>query len=249
MRRKMAAGNWKMNGTWDGLGMLDDLTRAHQDGACDIVICPPAPLLMSAVARSGDGVVQIGAQDCHAEAGGAFTGDTAAALIAETGAKYAIVGHSERRDGYGETDDAVCAKAEAAQASGLTAIVCIGESLAQREAGDALAVITTQLEGSVPQGSTGETLVVAYEPIWAIGTGKIPTMDQIAEVHAALRGELVARFGPDVGNAIRLLYGGSVKPGNAADIFAVPDVDGALVGGASLTSADFSPIITALAAS
>lgn len=247
MRRKMAAGNWKMNGTRDSLGMIADLARAHQDSTCDIVICPPAPLLMTAV--SPGECVQIGAQDCHAETSGAFTGDTAAPLIAETGAQYVIVGHSERREGYDESDATVRAKAEAAQAAGLTAIVCLGESLAQREAGDALKVITTQLQGSVPESSSGDTLVVAYEPIWAIGTGKIPTMDQIAEVHATLRRELIARFGPDTGNAIRLLYGGSVKPGNAADIFAVADVDGALVGGASLKAADFSPIIAALSAS
>lgn len=249
MRRKMAAGNWKMNGTQDSLDMLDALGRAQGDTRCDIVICPPAPLLISAAARCVQGPVHIGAQDCHAEASGAFTGDTAAPLIAETGARYVIVGHSERREGYGETDATVRAKAEAAQAAGLTTIVCIGESLTQREADDALSVITAQLLGSAPETSTGDSLVVAYEPIWAIGTGKVPTMDQIAEVHATLRHELVTRFGAEAGQAIRLLYGGSVKPGNAADIFAVPDVDGALVGGASLKAADFSPIISALAAS
>jgi triosephosphate isomerase len=248
MRRKLAAGNWKMNGSLAALGMIGTLSRDHAHSGCDIVICPPDPLLLPAVAACEGGPVRIGAQTCHAEAKGAFTGDTAAGLIAETGATHVIVGHSERRETYGETDAQVRARAEAAQGAGLVAIVCLGESLAQREAGEALPVITAQLAGSVPEGSTGATLVVAYEPIWAIGTGKIPTLPQIAEVHATLRAELVARFGP-VGNDIRLLYGGSVKPDNAAGIFGTPDVDGALVGGASLKAEDFSPIIVALEAS
>lgn len=245
MRRKLAAGNWKMNGSLADLEMLKTLTRDHSGSPCDIVICPPDPLLLPAVASCGTGPVRIGAQTCHAEPKGAFTGDTSAAMIAQMGARYVIVGHSERREAYGESDTAVRAKAEAAQAAGLTAIVCIGESLAQRDAGEALAVITAQLAGSVPQDSTGTTLVVAYEPIWAIGTGKIPTLEQIGEVHATLRAELVGRFGP-AGQDVRLLYGGSVKPDNAAAIFATADVDGALVGGASLKPADFSPIISAL---
>ncbi|WP_187430424.1 Triosephosphate isomerase [Roseobacter fucihabitans] len=248
MRRKMAAGNWKMNGTQADLNVLDDLNATHGSSPCDIVICPPAPLLILAVARSAKGVVAIGAQDCHPEPKGAFTGDISAGMIVDTGAGHVIVGHSERREAYGDTDAQVRAKGEAAQGAGLIAIVCIGESLAQREAGDALPVLKAQLAGSVPEASTGANLVVAYEPIWAIGTGKIPTLEQIGEVHGVLRAELVARFG-DEGDAIRLLYGGSVKPGNAADIFATPEVDGALVGGASLKAEDFSPIIEALAAS
>lgn len=248
MRRKMAAGNWKMNGTEDSLGVLDSLGAAHGDSPCDIVICPPHQLLIPAATRCSDGPISIGAQDCHPEAKGAFTGDISAGMIADTGADHVIVGHSERREAYGDTDAQVCAKAEAVQETGLTAIVCIGESLAQRVAGQALPVLTTQLAGSVPDGSTGANLVVAYEPIWAIGTGKIPTLEQIGEIHSTLRAELVARFGAE-GNAIRLLYGGSVKPGNAAEIFGTPDVDGALVGGASLKAEDFSPIIEALAAS
>jgi triosephosphate isomerase len=248
MRRKLAAGNWKMNGSLASLEMLATLGTAHANSPCDIVICPPNPLLIPAVAAASGGPVEIGAQTCHALPKGAFTGDTSAGLIAETGARYVILGHSERREAYGESDVQVCAKAEAVQAAGLVAIVCLGESLAQREASKALPVITAQLAGSVPEGSTGATLVVAYEPIWAIGTGKIPTLAQIAEVHAQIRAELQARFGA-AGNDIRLLYGGSVKPDNAADIFATADVDGALVGGASLTAEDFSPIIAALAAS
>ncbi|WP_375227479.1 triose-phosphate isomerase [Roseobacter sp. S98] len=248
MRRKMAAGNWKMNGSAAALDMISTLADAHADGVCDIVICPPAHLLSAAAGAAADGPVAIGAQNCHAAEKGAHTGDISAAMVSDTGARYVITGHSERREAYGETDAAVCDKSTAAQAAGLVPIVCIGESLAQREAGDALPVIRAQLESSVPDGSTADTIVVAYEPIWAIGTGKIPTLAQIAEVHAALRADLIARFGED-GNGIRLLYGGSVKPDNAAAIFGTPEVDGALVGGASLKTEDFSPIISALAAS
>ncbi|MEM9637084.1 MAG: triose-phosphate isomerase [Pseudomonadota bacterium] len=248
MRRKLAAGNWKMNGSIPALDMIGALRLKHPECPCDVLLCPPAPLLTHALQNTAGSPIFIGAQDCHAEEKGAFTGDHAAAMIAEIGATYVIVGHSERREGYGETDAQVAAKARAAQAAGLTAIVCIGESLQQREAGEALGVIKAQLAGSVPDGSSGETLVVAYEPIWAIGTGKIPTMDQIAEVHALMRSELQARFG-DEADSIRLLYGGSVKPDNAAEIFALNDVDGALVGGASLRAEDFSPIIEALAKS
>ncbi|WP_299783522.1 triose-phosphate isomerase [uncultured Roseobacter sp.] len=248
MRRKLAAGNWKMNGSIPGLDMIGKLKLKHPECPCDVLICPPAPLLAPALNNTAGSPVQIGAQNCHAEEKGAYTGEQSAAMIAEIGATYVIVGHSERREAYGETDAQVAAKAQAAQAAGLTAIVCIGESLDQREAGEALDVIKTQLKGSVPEGSAGKTLVVAYEPIWAIGTGKIPSMEQIADVHALMRTELRARFGEDA-ESMRLLYGGSVKPNNAADIFALGDVDGALVGGASLTEEDFSPIIEALAES
>jgi triosephosphate isomerase len=245
MRRKLAAGNWKMNGSLEALGMIPDLASVHGEADCEILICPPAPFLMAAVGHAQGGSVRIGAQDCHAAASGAHTGDIAAAMVAETGATHVILGHSERREAYGESDATVQAKALAAQSAGLVAIVCLGESLAQREAGEALPIIRAQLERSVPESSTAGNLVVAYEPIWAIGTGKIPSMENIAEVHAILRRDLMAMLGKD-GEGIRLLYGGSVKPGNAAEIFALPDVDGALVGGASLTFADFSPIVAAL---
>lgn len=248
MRRKLAAGNWKMNGSIPGLDMIGALKLKHPECPCDVLLCPPAPLLTHALQNTAGSPIFIGAQDCHAEQKGAFTGDHSAAMIAEVGATHVIVGHSERRDAYGESDAQVAAKAKAAQAAGLTAIVCIGESLDQREAGEALDVITSQLAGSVPDGSDPKTLVIAYEPIWAIGTGKIPTMDQITEVHALMRSDLQTRFGADADH-IRLLYGGSVKPTNAAEIFALDNVDGALVGGASLSAEDFSPIIEALAAS
>lgn len=234
-----------MNGTQAALGMIEALGSAHAQASCDIVLCPPAHLLIPAAARASGTSVQIGAQTCHAADKGAHTGDIAAPMLRETGATYVIVGHSERREAYAETDADVQAKATSAQHADLVAIVCLGETLAQREAGEALAVISEQLKGSVPEQSTGASLVVAYEPIWAIGTGKIPSMTEIAEVHAQLRSDLNDILGAS-GKDIRLLYGGSVKPGNAAEIFALPDVDGALVGGASLTVADFSPIVSAL---
>ena len=247
MRRKLAAGNWKMNGSPEALGMIGQLAASHGSGQCDIVLCPPATLLASAVTATSGTSVGIGAQDCHAEPKGAFTGDCSASLIAQTGATYVILGHSERRDAHGETDALVAAKITAAQAQGLTAILCVGESLDDREAGNALGVISDQLAGSLPEDVSAAQLVVAYEPIWAIGTGRIPTHDQIAEVHAALRQQLLSRFG-EAAQTIRLLYGGSVKADNAAGIFGIADVDGALVGGASLSAEDFSPIVSALEA-
>ncbi|UWQ23451.1 triose-phosphate isomerase [Leisingera aquaemixtae] len=247
MRRKLAAGNWKMNGTGAALAELAALAESHPAPAADILICPPATLL-SRAAEAARGIA-IGGQDCHAKASGAHTGDLSAAMLKDAGASAVILGHSERRADHSETDAQVCAKAEAAMAEGLTAVICIGETLAEREAGDTLKVAGTQLAGSVPANATGANTVIAYEPVWAIGTGKVPTLEQIAEVHDFLRAELTARFGAGTADSIRLLYGGSVKPSNAAEIFAVSNVDGALVGGASLKAADFSPIITALEAS
>ncbi|WP_435660964.1 triose-phosphate isomerase [Leisingera caerulea] len=248
MRRKLAAGNWKMNGTGDSLGELAALAESHPGPAADILICPPATLLSRAADTARGSAVAIGGQDCHANASGAHTGDLSAAMLKDAGASAVILGHSERRADHGETDSQVCAKAEAAMAEGLTAVICIGETLAEREAGDTLKVAGTQLAGSVPASASGANTVIAYEPVWAIGTGKVPTLEQIAEVHDFLRAELTARFGAETAGSIRLLYGGSVKPSNAAEIFAVSNVDGALVGGASLKAADFSPIITALEA-
>ncbi|AEI93464.1 triose-phosphate isomerase [Roseobacter litoralis] len=245
MQRKLAAGNWKMNGARADLSMIDRLNTSHPSPDCDILLCPPAHLVSQAVAQAAKGTLKIGAQNCHSAETGAYTGDISAGMFAEIGASHVIVGHSERREGYGETDTDARAKATAAQAAGLIPIVCLGESLSQRDAGDALNVILTQLAGSVPADSEADTLVVAYEPIWAIGTGKIPTMDEIAEVHQALRANLIDALG-QTGAAVPLLYGGSVKPANAAGIFALEHVNGALVGGASLTAQDFSPIIQAL---
>ncbi|NSY37112.1 triose-phosphate isomerase [Leisingera sp. ANG59] len=249
MRRKLAAGNWKMNGTGENLAELAVLAESHGAPAADILICPPATLLSRAADTARGSVVAIGGQDCHAKPDGAHTGDLSAAMLKDAGASAVILGHSERRADHGESDAQVCAKAEAAIGEGLTAVICIGETLAEREAGDTLKVAGTQLAGSVPASATGANTVIAYEPVWAIGTGKVPTLEQIAEVHDFLRAELTARFGAETADSIRLLYGGSVKPSNASEIFAVSNVDGALVGGASLKAADFSPIIAALEAS
>lgn len=248
MRRKLAAGNWKMNGVAADLGELQALAAAHPAPAVDLLICPPAPLLSRAADAVAGGALALGGQDCHAAASGAHTGDVSAAMLADAGASMVIVGHSERRADHGEHNEVVRAKAGAVMQAGMVAVICVGESLAQREAANTLDIIGGQMSGSIPDQSTGENLVLAYEPVWAIGTGKVPTTDQIGEVHSFMRARLERRFGAGVARSVRLLYGGSVKASNAAEIFAVPDVDGALVGGASLKSADFSPIISALEA-
>ena len=247
MRRKLAAGNWKMNGTRASLAELGALKAALGRAACEVLICPPATLLAWAAEVVGGDAIRLGGQDCHAAASGAHTGDISAAQLAEAGASHVILGHSERRADHGESDAQVRAKTAAAHAAGLIAIVCVGETEAERDAGATLAVIGRQLQGSLPDAATGVTTVIAYEPVWAIGTGRTPTLGQIAEVHDFLRAELAARFGAESEN-IRLLYGGSVKPSNASEIFAVDNVDGALVGGASLKAADFGAIIAALSA-
>jgi triosephosphate isomerase len=249
MRRKLAAGNWKMNGTSAALEELATLAQAHPAPGCDILICPPSTLLHRAADTVAASAVAVGGQDCHANTSGAHTGDISADMLRDAGATSVIVGHSERRTDHGESDAQVQAKAEAAIVAGLIAIVCVGESLEQREAGETLDLIRAQLAGSVPQSSKADTLVVAYEPVWAIGTGKVPTIEQITEVHDFMRAELAQHLGEDTAAGVRLLYGGSVKASNAAEIFAVANVDGALVGGASLKAADFSPIVSALEAS
>ena len=244
MMRKLAAGNWKMNGLGDSLAEIRALAKAFPNPACDVLICPPATLLSRLSEAAGD-VIATGGQDCHANAAGAHTGDTSAEMIADAGGTYVITGHSERRTDHGETDTEIRAKSEAAWRAGLIAIVCVGETLDEREAGRTLEVVGGQVAGSVPEGATAANTVVAYEPVWAIGTGKVPTLEEIAEVHDDIRARLVARFGDDA-NGMRLLYGGSVKPSNAAEIFAVSNVDGALVGGASLKADDFGGIVSAL---
>jgi len=243
MRRMMAAGNWKMNGTSVSVQVLRELASAHPSPDCDVVICPPAPLISLLAAERG--AFDIGAQDCHAAPSGAHTGDTSAETLADCGATYTIVGHSERRADHGEADADITAKAEAAYRAGLKAIICVGETEAEKDAGNALSVIATQLAGSVPDSATPQTTVIAYEPVWAIGTGRTPSLDDVAEVHGTIRQILSDRFGAQAANAMRVLYGGSVKPGNATEIFALDDVDGGLVGGASLKAEDFGPIIAA----
>lgn len=239
--RKLVAGNWKMNGSLAALVELDEIAAAAS-GSVDVAICPPSTLVGPAVARQPG--LAIGAQDCHWSAGGAHTGCLSVAMLAEAGATMVIVGHSERRTDNHETDAQVKAKAEAAISGGLTAIVCVGEVESDRDAGRAVAVVTEQLKGSIPAAATGETLVIAYEPVWAIGTGRTPTVPDIAEMHAAVRQCLGELLGAE-GARVRILYGGSVKPSNAAELLHVPDVDGALVGGASLKAADFVAIVDA----
>ena len=244
-RRPLVAGNWKMNGRRAAGAELAKMVdgAAGLTGA-DLMICPPFTLLALFAEQAKGSRLAIGAQDCHAEASGAFTGDIAAEMIADAGASAVIVGHSERRSDHHETDAAVRAKAQAAWRAGLTAIVCVGEIKDQRVAGEALAVVGTQLAGSIPDGATAQNLVVAYEPVWAIGTGLTPTPGDVAEVHGFVRGRLTARFGA-AGESMRILYGGSVKPSNAAELMAVANVDGALVGGASLKADDFLGIAAA----
>ncbi len=245
--RKLAAGNWKMNGTRAALAEVTALLAAHPAPACEMLLCPPATLIGAMAEAARGTALQVGGQDCHPRASGAHTGDIAAAQLVDAGATHVILGHSERRADHGETDALVRAKAEAARAAGLVALICVGETEAQRDAGQTLAVVAAQLAGSVPDGATAADTVIAYEPVWAIGTGRTPTLPEIAEVHAALRAGLAARFG-DQAAGMRLLYGGSVKPSNAAEIFGLPNVDGALVGGASLKAADFGAIVAALSA-
>ena len=243
--RKLAAGNWKMNGLGESLSEVDALAAAFPAPGCDILICPPATLLAQMSWRTRESAIAGGGQDCHAAASGAHTGDISAAMIADAGGTYVIVGHSERRADHGESDDLVRAKAVAAHAAGLIAIVCVGETLEEREAGRTIEVVGGQVAGSVPDGASAENTVIAYEPVWAIGTGKVPTLEEIGAVHDDIRARVTARFGSD-GQDMRILYGGSVKPSNAGEIFGVSNVDGALVGGASLKATDFGGIITAL---
>lgn len=243
--RSLVAGNWKMNGLGADLAQLGVLKAilVASPAACDVLVCPPATLIAKAAVQA-DGVFTIGAQDCHARASGAFTGDISAEMLRDAGAGAVIVGHSERRQFHGETDADVAAKAAAAWRAGLLAIVCIGETSAQRDAGTANRVCGSQLDTSLPDDTTAENTTVAYEPIWAIGTGRVPSDGDIAAMHAHIRACLVRRFG-EGGRGIRILYGGSVKADNAARILGLPDVGGALVGGASLKAKDFEGIIRA----
>jgi triosephosphate isomerase (TIM) len=241
--RKLIAGNWKMNGSIEALAELDGIAEAAAANAdVDVAICPPLTLIAPAVARAPS--LSIGGQDCHWHDSGAHTGCVSVAMLAEAGATMVIVGHSERRTDNHETSAEVRQKAKAAVAGGLTAIICVGETEAERDEERAIAVVTGQVADSVPATSIGASTVVAYEPVWAIGTGRVPSVEDVAEMHAAIRAQLIASLG-DEGAAVRILYGGSVKPSNAAELLHVPNVDGALVGGASLKAADFAGIIAA----
>jgi triosephosphate isomerase (TIM) len=246
--RPLIAGNWKMHGLRaDGSALARAVAEGAGGGAgaAELLVCPPFTLLREVGAALEGGPVAVGAQDCHAAAKGAHTGDVSAPMLRDAGARFVILGHSERHADHGEGDAAVLAKAEAAIAAGLVPVVCVGESEGERLAGDAEAVVTRQLDGSLPEAFAASGGVVAYEPVWAIGTGRTPTEAEIAAMHAAIRARLRARFG-EAGGRLRILYGGSVKPANAAPILALENVDGALVGGASLVAADFLAIAAAV---
>ncbi|MSO75715.1 MAG: triose-phosphate isomerase [Alphaproteobacteria bacterium] len=248
-RRPMVAGNWKMNGRGkDGVALAAALaTRAGgMPRAVELLVCPPATLIAMVGKALGATAIALGGQDCHVRPSGAFTGDVSAEMLADLGCRYVLTGHSERRAGHGEDDTTVRAKAEAAHRAGLTAIVCVGETQAERDSGRTLDVIRRQLAGSLPEGATAGNVVVAYEPVWAIGTGRTPTPGDVAGVHDAIRAALGTRFA--TAEAMRILYGGSVKAGNAAELMAVSNVDGALVGGASLDPDEFWAIAMSVSA-
>jgi triosephosphate isomerase len=248
MRRPMVAGNWKMNGFSASMGELEAMIKGYGPALAakaDLLVCPPFTLIGKFAAAAAGSKVMVGGQDCHAKASGAHTGDISAEMLKDSGAQAVIVGHSERRADHGENDALVRAKAEAAHRAGLLAVICVGETLAEREAGKTLDVVGRQIRGSVPEGADGARVVVAYEPVWAIGTGKTPTVADIAEVHGSIRQVLTERFGGQAAGAIRILYGGSVKPENARTLLQAKDVDGALVGGASLKANDFLGIADA----
>jgi triosephosphate isomerase len=243
----LIAGNWKMNGLRANLFEVERLATLLAEGEpprCSIAICPPATLIAPMNRITAPAGILLGAQDCHPSAGGAFTGDLSALMLADAGAQMVIVGHSERRTNYGETDHLVLQKAQAAMAAGVTPIICIGETREQRDAGDAESVVSLQLAASVPEQAAEINAVIAYEPVWAIGTGLTPSADDIARMHASLREQLSTRFGAR-GEKIRILYGGSLKPDNAQEILAIENVNGGLVGGASLLADDFFAIISA----
>jgi triosephosphate isomerase len=241
--RPLVAGNWKMNGLRASLLELQKIVEGARDlaGSVEVLVCPPATLLADFAAAARGSAVRLGAQDCHAADAGAFTGDLSAEMLRDAGASAVIVGHSERRVHHNESDLDVRAKALAAHRAGLLAIVCVGEDRAERDAAHALAVVGSQLDGSLPDAATGESLAIAYEPVWAIGTGLTPTPVDVAEMHGFIRRHLAARFG-DAAERMRILYGGSVKPSNAEELMRVGDVDGALVGGASLKAEEFLAI-------
>lgn len=242
--RALIAGNWKMNGRLaEATALAAAVAAGARAGGLELLVCPPFPMLAAVKGVLGAAPVSLGAQDCHAKPAGAHTGDVSAEMLGDVGCRYVIVGHSERRADHGEGDAAVRAKAEAGMRAGLVPIVCVGETLAERDAGAALAIVAAQLAGSIPAAATAATLVVAYEPVWAIGTGRTPTAAQVAEIHAKIRADLVARFAD--GPAFRVLYGGSVKAANAAELLSVANVDGALVGGAALKADEFLAIAAA----
>lgn len=245
-RRKLIAGNWKMNGLRaDGVALAADVAKAAGEYDCDILICPPFTLLHSIKDAIGGGALKLGAQDCHVADAGAHTGDISLPMLKDAGVEYVIIGHSERRTDHGESDADVKAKAEAIHAAGMIAVICIGETEGEREDGRTMDVIATQLDGSVPAGSTAANTVIAYEPVWAIGTGKTATPEDAQDVHARIRAHLKGAHEAAFVEGVRVLYGGSMKPGNAPELLAQADIDGGLIGGASLKAGDFLGIAEA----
>jgi triosephosphate isomerase (TIM) len=243
--RPLVAGNWKMNGSRSSHETFREIRAGYTPGLkarVELLVCPPATLIGPFAIAAVGSRVAIGGQDCHAKESGAFTGDLSAEMLADAGATYVILGHSERRQYHREQNSDVSAKAAAVHRAGLTAVVCVGETRAEREGGQTLSVIRNQLQGSIPTDSNAANLVVAYEPVWAIGTGLTPTTADVAEVHAAIREQLLSLVAQGEQGRVRILYGGSVKPSNAAELMAVENVNGALVGGASLVAADFLAI-------
>ncbi|MDB5590497.1 triose-phosphate isomerase [Enterovirga sp.] len=244
--RPLVAGNWKMNGSRGSTALLQAVAAGMPpDLAADLLVCPPATLVLTMAEAARGTSVAVGGQDCHGQTSGAHTGDISAEMLADAGATFVIVGHSERRADHAETDQVVREKAAAAHRAGLTAIICVGETRDERESGRALDVVAGQLRGSVPPGATAANTVVAYEPVWAIGTGLVPTAGDVGEMHAMIRRELAGQVGQGEAAQTRILYGGSVKPSNARELLAVAHVDGALVGGASLKAEDFLGIAAA----
>lgn len=246
MVRPLIAGNWKMNGTKDMLTVVKQVVEglSTRSNGADCLLCPPATLLHRASEAAGGSALHTGGQDCHYELSGAHTGDVSADMIADAGGKYVIVGHSERRTDHHETNEIVARKTIAAGDAGLVPIVCVGETLEERESGKTLEVIGGQIANSVPSALRDSGFAIAYEPVWAIGTGKVATTEQVDEVHNAIRGQLVDCFG-DTGAGVRILYGGSMKPGNAPELLALTNVNGGLIGGASLKAPDFLAIYDA----
>ena len=249
-RKTLIAGNWKMNGLLeDGTALAKAVAlEAKKRGSqgCEFLVCPPFTLLTSVKKALRGSKVGLGAQDCHVAASGAHTGDISPQMLKDLGCSYVIVGHSERRADHHETSALVCQKAESAHRAGLKAIICVGETESERDSGKTLAVCQKQIKESVPQDATAENTVIAYEPVWAIGTGKTPTVADVAEVHGAIRAEIAQKLGKAVAAKMRILYGGSVKPSNASQLLSLEDVDGGLVGGASLKAADFMGIADAV---
>jgi len=242
-RRNLIVGNWKMNGmNFDGMALakgVADKIKAAGDTSFDMLICPPYTLIGSVAAALSGSPLSVGAQDCHTEENGPHTGDISASMLKDIGCSFVIVGHSERRSKYGENDAKVLSKAKIANSVGLNTVICIGETETERDSSETINVVKAQILGSVPDSATAKNTVVAYEPVWAIGTGRTPTNDEVQKVHAVIRSQLALKLGADTANSIRLLYGGSMNPENAKELLSLPDVDGGLIGGASLRVNDF----------